>query len=91
MVCAFARGRASATFVAVANGVKRGYDWTACLIAVAAGLGVAAPLGVVADWLFDSVDSGLLLIAVVTTAGTVVARVVYARLAKPGARPLDPD
>ena len=72
----------------MANGVKHGYDWTACLIAVAAGLGVAAPLGVGANWLFDS---GLLLIAVVTTAGTVVARVVYARLAKPGARPLDPD
>ena len=73
------------------DGAKRGYDWMACLIAVAAGLGVAAPLGVAVNWLFDSIDSGLLLIAVITTAGTVVARAVYARLAKPAARPLDPD
>lgn len=68
------------------DGTKRGYDWTACAVAVAAGLAAMVPLIFAADWLFDS--SSLLLVAVFTAIGAFVARLVYARLAKPGARPL---
>ena len=67
------------------DGTKRGYDWTACAVAVAAGLCAMVPLIFAADWLFDS--SSLLLVAVFTAIGAA-ARFAYARLAKPGSRPL---
>jgi uncharacterized membrane protein len=67
----------------------RRYDWTACLIAVAAGLGTVVPLMVAADRLFAS--SSALLLAAITGVGIVVSRFVYGRLAKPGARPLSPE
>jgi hypothetical protein len=47
------------------------------------------PLVFAADWLFDS--SSLLLLAIFTAIGAFVARLVYARVAKPGARPLRSD
>jgi hypothetical protein len=64
------------------------YDWTACGIAIVAGLGVAAPVGIILNRLYES---PLLMTAVITTLGTLVGRWTYTRFAKPGARPLDPD
>ena len=71
------------------DGVSHRYDWTACLISIAAGFATILPLIFAADWLFGS--SGLLTLAAITAIGAFVARLVYARLAKPGARPLEPD
>jgi hypothetical protein len=67
-------------------GVTGGYDWKACAVAVVVGLGVATPAGLISASL---VNSTLLLTAVVTVVGTGVSRLVYARMAKPGSRPID--
>jgi hypothetical protein len=69
-------------------GVKRRYDLKACAVAVVVGLAVALPagLGVAAVY-----SSSLLLTAVVTVVGTSVSHWVYARMAKPGSRPIEDD
>jgi hypothetical protein len=67
-------------------GVKKRYDWRACAFAIVVGLGVATPAGLLVA---SVVNSSLLLTAVVTVVGTGVSRSVYARMAKPGSRPID--
>jgi hypothetical protein len=69
-------------------GVKRRYDWRACAFALVAGFAVAIPAGLAAASLFNST---LLLTAVVTVVGTGVSRAAYARMAKPGSRPIDDE
>ena len=69
-------------------GVKRRYDWKACAFAVVVGLGVAVPAGLVVASLANST---LLLTTVVTLVGTGVSRWVYARMSKPGSRPIDDE
>jgi hypothetical protein len=64
------------------------YDWKACLIAVVTGLAVAIPAGLVVTQLFGSL---LLLTAVVTLVGTGVSRWTYARVSRPGSRPIEDD
>jgi hypothetical protein len=64
------------------------YDWSACLVAVIVGLAVAIPAGLLVTRI---VDSTLLLTAVVTVVDTGVSRWTYARVAKPGSRPIDDE
>jgi hypothetical protein len=64
------------------------YDWSACLVAVTVGLAVAVPAGLLVARI---VSSTLLLTAVVTVVGTGVSRWTYARVAKPGSRPIDDE
>jgi hypothetical protein len=62
------------------------YDWKACAISMVAGLAVAAPAGL---GVTPVAGSTLLLTAVVTVVGGVVTTWVYARVARPGARPVE--
>lgn len=64
----------------------KGYDWTACLIGLALGFALAVPAGLLVARMTGST---MLLVAVVTLIGTGVSRWTYARMAKPGSRPLD--
>jgi hypothetical protein len=57
-------------------------------VAVIVGLAVAIPAGLLVTRI---VDSTLLLTAVVTVVGTGVSRWTYARVAKPGSRPIDDE
>jgi hypothetical protein len=68
--------------------VKPRYDWKACAVAVVVGLAVAIPAGLAVA---SVINSTLLLTAVVTVVGPSVSRLIYARLAKPGARPIDDE
>jgi hypothetical protein len=68
--------------------IKERYDWRACGIALAAGLGAAIPAALASLWVSSST---LLLTAVVTTVGTSVSHWAYARVAKPGSRRIDDD
>ena len=69
------------------TGARKRYDWKACAIALAAGFAVAVPAGLVVTRI---VGSTMFLVVVVTLVGTGVSRWAYARVAKPGSRPL-PD
>jgi hypothetical protein len=69
-------------------GVKRRYDWRACAIAIAVGMGVATPAGLAVAYLFNST---LLLSAVITVVGTAASKATYARVAKAGSRPIEDD
>ena len=74
-------------FRAVAGaGVRRGYDWKACGIALVAAFAVAVPAGLAVARITGST---MLLVAVVTLVGTGVSKWAYARVAKPGARPIE--
>jgi hypothetical protein len=64
------------------------YDWRACAIAIVAGLAAAVPIAVLVAHVFGST---LLLTAAVTIVGTVVTQWVYARVSRPGARPIDDE
>ena len=64
------------------------YDWRACAFALVVAFAVAIPAGLAVASLFNST---LLLTAVVTVVGTTVSRWSYARMAKPGSRPIDDD
>jgi hypothetical protein len=64
------------------------YDWKACAFALVIAFAVAIPAGLAVASLYDST---LLLTAVVTVVGTTVSRMVYARMAKPGSRPIDDE
>lgn len=64
------------------------YDWSACVVAVIAGLAVAVPAGLLVTRLVGSI---LLLTVVVTLVGTGVSRWTYARVAKRGSRPIDDE
>ena len=68
------------------TGARRRYDWTACLIALAIGFAVAVPAALAVTRI---VGSTMFLVVVVTLVATGVSRWTYARLAKPGSRPLD--
>jgi hypothetical protein len=68
--------------------VKRRYDWRACAVAVVVGLAAGIPAGLAAASLFKS---SLLLTAVVTVVGSSVSRLTYARVARPGSRPIDDE
>jgi hypothetical protein len=67
-------------------GARRRYDWKACMIALAAGFAVAVPAGLGVTRL---IGSQMFLVVVVTLVGTSVSRWTYARVAKPGSRPID--
>ena len=69
-------------------GARRGYDWTACMIALAAGFAVAVPAGLAVTRL---IGSTMFLVVVVTLVGTGVSRGTYARVAKRGSRPIDDE
>jgi ABC-type uncharacterized transport system permease subunit len=69
-------------------GVRRRYDWTACLIALVAGFAVAVPAGLAVTRLMGSM---MFLVVVVTLVGTGVSRWTYARVAKRGSRPIDDE
>ena len=68
--------------------MSKRYDWRACAFALVIAFAVAIPAGLAVASLYDST---LLLTAVVTVVGTTVSRMVYARMAKPGSRPVDDD
>ena len=67
---------------------RKRYDWTACLIALVVGFALAVPAGLAATYVMDS---STLLVAVVTLVGTGASRWTYARVAKPGSRPIEDD
>jgi hypothetical protein len=69
-------------------GARKRYDWTACLTALVAGFAVAVPAGLAVTRLTGST---MLLVAVITLVGTGVSRWTYARVAKPGSRPIDDE
>ena len=69
-------------------GIKKRYDWRACAIAVVIGLASAIPVGLAVA---SIASSTLLLTAVVTVVGTSVSRSIYARVARPGSRPIDDE
>lgn len=58
------------------------------MIALAAGFAVAVPAALVTTRL---IGSALFLVTIVTLVGTGVSGWTYARLAKPGSRPIDDD
>jgi hypothetical protein len=64
------------------------YDWKACAFALVIAFAVAVPAGLAVASIYEST---MLLTAVVTVVGTTVSRLAYARMAKPGARPIDDD
>ncbi len=68
--------------------VKRRYDWRACGAALVVGMAVAIPAGLAVASL---TNSSLMLTAVVTVVGSAVSPWVYARVAKPGSRPIDDE
>ena len=70
------------------DAVKKRYDWKACAFAVVVGMAVAVPAGLAVASLYEST---LLLSAVVTVVGTSVSHATYARVAKPGSRPIDDE
>jgi hypothetical protein len=65
---------------------RPGYDWTACLIAIVAAFAVAIPLGLLT---YRLTGSGGLMSAVFPIVGIAVSRVVYARVARRGARRIE--
>jgi hypothetical protein len=68
--------------------IRKRYDWRACAFAAVIGLAVAIPVGLAVT---SMVNSTLLLTAVVTVVGTGVSRWSYARVARPGSRPIDDE
>ena len=62
------------------------YDWKACAISLVAGFAVAVPTALIVTRL---VGSAMFLVVTVTLVATGVSRWTYARVAKPGARPID--
>ena len=68
--------------------IKKRYDWRACVVAATIGLAAAIPAGLAIAWIANST---LLLTAVVTVVGTTVSRSIYARVARPGSRPIDDE
>ena len=67
---------------------RKGYDWKACAIALVAGFAVAVPVALVVTRL---VGSAMFLVVIVTLVGTGVSRWTYARVARPGSRPIADD
>lgn len=67
---------------------RRRYDWTACLISLVVGFAVAVPTGLAVTRMTGST---MLFVAVVTLVGTGVSKWTYARVAKPGSRPIDDE
>jgi hypothetical protein len=74
--------------VASRTGAQQRYDWKACAIALVAAFAVAVPAGLIVTRI---VGSTMFLIVVVTLVGTGVSRWTYARVAKPGSRPIDDE
>ena len=74
--------------MAVATSSRPRFDWKACGICLVAAFAAAIPAGLLVAQLTGST---LWLTAVVTLVGTGVSRLVYARVAKPGSRPLDDE
>jgi hypothetical protein len=64
------------------------YDWRACGASLVAAMAAAVPAGLLVT---QVVGSTLFLTVVVTLVGTAVARWTYARVARPGARPMDAE
>jgi hypothetical protein len=67
---------------------RRRYDWRACAIALVAGFAVAIPAGLAVTRI---IGSAMFLVVIVTLVGTGVSRWAYARVARPGSRPIDDD
>jgi hypothetical protein len=65
---------------------RPGYDWPACLASLVAAFAAGIPLGLVT---YRLTDSGGLMSTVITFTGLAVSRIVYARMARRGARQLD--
>lgn len=74
--------------MAAPTNVKRRYDWRGCGIALAAGFAAAIPAGLTAQWLTGST---MLLNAVIVAVGMSVSHWTYARVARPGSRPIDDE
>jgi hypothetical protein len=68
------------------SGARSRYDWKACAIALVVGFAVAVPAALAVTQI---VGSTMFLVVVVTLVGTGVSRWTYARVAKPGSRPID--
>ena len=65
---------------------RPGYDWAACLVALVAAFAVALPLGLLT---YRLTGSGGLMSTAITFLGFAVSRIVYARMAQRGARPIE--
>jgi hypothetical protein len=74
--------------VTAALHARRRYDWKACAISLVAGFAVAVPAALLVTRI---VGSMMFLVVVVTLVGTGVSRWTYARVAKPGSRPIDDE
>lgn len=70
------------------TGARRRYDWKACAISLAAGFAVAVPAGLLVTRI---IGSTMFLVVIVTLVGTGRSRWTYARVAKPGSRPIDDE
>ena len=70
------------------TGTRRQYDWRACAIALVAGFAVAVPAALAVTHL---IGSAMFLVVIVTLVGTGVSRWTYARIAKPGSRPIEDE
>ena len=70
------------------TGTRRRYDWKACAIALVVGFAVAVPTGLIVTRI---VGSTMFLVTVITLVGTGVTRWAYARVAKPGSRPINDE
>ena len=68
--------------------VRKRYDWVACGIASAVALAATVPAALAVTLISEST---LLLSTVATGVGGAVGRWVYARMAKPGSRPIDDE
>ena len=62
------------------------YDWTACFVALVAAFAVAIPLGLLT---YRLTGSGGLMSAVFPIVGVAVSSIVYARMARRGARRIE--
>jgi len=74
--------------VASRTGARRQYDWRACAIALVAGFAVAVPAALAVTRI---IGSAMFLVVSVTLVGTGVSRWTYARIAKPGSRPIEDE
>jgi hypothetical protein len=70
------------------HAARKRYDWKACAISLVAAFAVAVPAALLVTRI---VGSMMFLVVIVTLVGTGVSRWTYARVAKPGSRPIDDE
>lgn len=85
-VPALRAGHVTMPRVASGAGARPQYDWRACAIALVVGFAVAVPAALAVTHL---IGSTMFLVVIVTLVGTGVTRWTYARIAKPGSRPIE--